>query len=155
MAFDHNVIIMSLSCHSHVFVISLLHIYHIISYYIIFYYIISYHFTLYFFILYQITLYYIISYYTILYHIISYHITSFYIISYHIISYHISIKKRKSELLELYKKRCLIGGWSMISQYKCKLQLRIIFYNSEESIVRPVYLFLFFLSLSRYCLLMH
>ena len=150
MAFDHNVIIMSLSCHSHVFVISLLHIYHIISYYIIFYYIISYHFTLYFFILYQITLYYIISYYTILYYIISY-----YIILYHIISYHISIKKRKSELLELYKKRCLIDGWIMISQYICKLQLRIIFYNSEESIVRPVYLFLFFLSLSRYCLLMH
>ena len=150
MAFDHNVIIMSLSCHSHVFVITLLHIYHIISYYIILYHIIL-HYTF----LYYIKSHYIISYYIISYHIISYHITSFYIISYHIISSHISIKKRKSELLELYKKRCLIDGWIMISQYICKLQLRIIFYNSEESIVRPVYLFLFFLSLSRYCLLMH
>ena len=147
----YRAILMFLSFHYYIFII----LYHIISYFIILYHIILHYTFLYYIKSHYIILFYIILNYIILYHIISYYIILYHIISYHIISYHISIKKRKSELLELYKKRCLIGGWSMISKYKCKLQLRIIFYNSEESIVRPVYLFLFFLSLSRYCLLMH
>ena len=145
----YRAILMFLSFHYYIFII----LYHIISYFIILYHIILHYTFLYYIKSHYIILYHIILYYIISYHIILHHFISYYIISYHIISYHISIKKRKSELLELYKKRCLIGGWSMISQYICKL--RIFFYNSEESIVRPVYLFLFFLSLSRYCLLMH